>query len=79
MNDSRRYRSNAADCLLAAKDAQRPGDRQLRLSMANSWLLLARRDEALDKLLASGDTNEPIKADLVLGTASNPFVSRGPL
>jgi hypothetical protein len=74
MNDSRRYRSNAADCLLAAKDAQRPGDRQLRLSMANSWLSLARQDEAMDNLLASWDTAEPVKTDLVWGTVSHPFV-----
>ena len=79
MHDSGLYRSKAADCMSAAQEAQRPCDRKLRLSMANSWLSLARRDEALDKLLASGDTNEPIKADLVLGTASNPFVSRGRL
>lgn len=71
MNDSRRYRAHAADCLLAAQDAQRLCDRQLRLSMANSWLSLARQDEAMRYLLAR-DTGGPVET---WGTASNPFVS----
>jgi hypothetical protein len=37
--------------------------RKLRLSMANSWLSLARQDEAMDNLLASWDTAAPVKAD----------------
>ena len=47
MHDSQHYRCAAADCLIAAQDAQRPRDRKLRLSMANSWLSLARQDEAM--------------------------------
>jgi hypothetical protein len=31
--------------------------------MADSWLSLARRDEAMDNLLASWDTAEPVKTD----------------
>ena len=31
--------------------------------MADSWLSLARRDEAMDSLLASWDTAEPVKTD----------------
>jgi hypothetical protein len=53
MRDSQRYRSNAADCLLAAQDECQPHGRKLRISMAVSWLSLARRDE-----LASWDTSE---------------------
>jgi hypothetical protein len=53
MRDSRCYRSNAADCVLAAEDACQPHDRKLRISMAVSWLSLARRDE-----LASWDRSE---------------------
>ena len=56
MHDSKRYRSNAADCLIAAQDACQPGNRGIRLSMAISWLSLARQDEAMDDLLASWDT-----------------------
>jgi hypothetical protein len=47
MHDSQRYRDNAAECLLAAQKAREPHYRQLHLSMALSWLSLARHDEAL--------------------------------
>jgi hypothetical protein len=53
MQDSRRYRNSAAECLLAAQEACQPYYRKLHLSMAASWLSLARRDEAIDNLLAS--------------------------
>ena len=53
MHDSKRYRSNAADCLMAAQDACRLGNRGIYLSMAASWLSLARQHEAMDHLLAS--------------------------
>jgi hypothetical protein len=75
MHDSKRYRSNAADCLMAAEDACRPGNRGIHLSMAASWLSLARQDEAMDDLLAKWETSKPIKNDGILGLASNPFVS----
>ena len=48
MHDSRSYRDNAAHCLLAAQEACQPYYRKLRLSMAVSWLSLARQDEAID-------------------------------
>jgi hypothetical protein len=63
MHDSRRYRYNVAECLLAAQEACQPSYRKLRLSMADSWLSLARQDEAMDNLLASWDTAEPVKTD----------------
>jgi hypothetical protein len=63
MHDSRRYRYNAAECLLAAQAACQPHYRKLRLSMAASWLSLARQDEAMDNLLASWDTDEPVKTE----------------
>jgi hypothetical protein len=75
MRDSKRYRSNAADCLMAAQDACRPGWRGIHLSMAASWLSLARQSEAMDHLLASWQAAKPIKNDCVLGLASDPFVS----
>ena len=55
MHDSQRYRDSAAECLLAAEEACQPYYRKLHLSMAASWLSLARRDEAIDNLLASWD------------------------
>ena len=63
MHDSRRYRDNAGECLLAAQEACELHCRKLHLSMADSWLSLARRDEAMDSLLASWDTAEPVKTD----------------
>jgi len=43
MHASRRYRDSAAECLLAAQEASQPHCRKLHLSMAISWLSLARR------------------------------------
>jgi hypothetical protein len=45
MHDSQRYRDNAAASLLAAQEACELHCRKLHLSMADSWLSLARRDE----------------------------------
>jgi hypothetical protein len=61
MHDARRYRVNAAECVLAAQEARLPYYRKLRLSMAASWLSLARQDE--DNLLASWEEAEPEKVD----------------
>jgi hypothetical protein len=63
MHDSRRYRDNAAECLLAAQEACELHCRKLHLSMADAWLSLARRDEAIGNLLASRDAAEPVKTD----------------
>jgi hypothetical protein len=51
MNDARRYRLNAAECLSAAKTCE-PPYRALTLDMATSWLALARQTEAEDELIA---------------------------
>ena len=50
MHDSRRYRDSAAECLLAAQEASQPHCRKLHLSMAISWLSLARQYEAIERL-----------------------------
>jgi hypothetical protein len=50
MRDSRRYRMNAAGCLLAAKTCQ-PPFRGLILAVATSWQTLACQDEAVEELL----------------------------
>jgi hypothetical protein len=55
MHDSQRYRDSAAECVLAAEKACQPYYRKLHLSMAASWLSLARQGEAIDNLLASWD------------------------
>jgi hypothetical protein len=61
MHNSRRYRDSAAECLLAAQEECQPYYRKLHLSMAASWLSLARQDEAIDNLLASWDMIAPVK------------------
>jgi hypothetical protein len=61
MHDSQRYRFSAAECLLAATEASQAWYRKLRLSMTLSWLSLARQDEAIHNLLASGDAAESAK------------------
>jgi hypothetical protein len=52
MNDARRYRVNAAECLSAAETCG-PTYRRLTLGIATSWLALARQAEAEDELVAS--------------------------
>jgi hypothetical protein len=53
MHDSQRYRDNAAECLLAARDSCQWDYRKLNFSMAALWLALAGQDEAVDNLRAS--------------------------
>jgi hypothetical protein len=47
MYGSQRYRYSAAECLRAAQEARDHFHRKVRLSMALSWLSLAREDEAV--------------------------------
>jgi hypothetical protein len=46
MHEAQRYRYNAAECLRASQQARDDFHRKVRLSMAVSWLSLAREDEA---------------------------------
>jgi hypothetical protein len=50
MNDIQRYRMNASECLSAAERCG-PSYRDLTVSIAESWLALARQQEAMDGLL----------------------------
>jgi hypothetical protein len=50
MNDAQRCRMNAAECLSAAERCGQPY-RRLTLSIAETWLSLARHEEAMDALL----------------------------
>ena len=60
MRDSQHYRSSAAQCLLAAQTDE-PCYRKLHLSMAISWLSLARQEEATENPPVSGGAAEPVK------------------
>jgi hypothetical protein len=55
MNDAQRYRENAAECLSAAERCE-PAYRDLTVSIAETWLALARHQEAMDELLATWST-----------------------
>jgi hypothetical protein len=66
MHNSIRYRDRAAECLLAAQEACQPYYRNIRLSMAVSWLSLARQDEAMDNLLTTGSPMLLARADEVI-------------
>ena len=64
MGHSRRYRASAAACLFATQDACQPCHRKASfLSMATSRLSLARRDEAMNNLLAGWNTAVPVDTD----------------
>jgi hypothetical protein len=71
MHHSQCYRDNAAECLLAAQEPCQPYYRKLRLSMAISWLSLARQDEAMDN---GWDMAETVKTEAD-PAQSLPFVS----
>ena len=63
MHDPERYRRNAADCLLAARNAREPHYQRLYLLMAQSWLSLASQDDATEDLRTTWAIAAPIKAD----------------
>jgi hypothetical protein len=50
MDDAQRYRMNAAECILAGERCG-PAYRDLTFALAESWLSLARQQEAMDELL----------------------------
>jgi hypothetical protein len=60
MNDARRYRVNAAECLLAAKTCE-ASYRSALLAISAAWYALAVQDEEIDRLLAQGEP-APIQA-----------------
>jgi hypothetical protein len=60
MNDARRYRMNAAECLSAAQRCG-PAYRDLTVSIAETWLALARHQDAMDELLATWSDAQSIK------------------
>jgi hypothetical protein len=60
VHSSQRYRYKAAECLRTALAARQLRDRKLYLSMAGSWLSLARRDEAIGEMQSQdGSRDEP--------------------
>jgi hypothetical protein len=64
MNDAQRYRMNAAECLSAAERCEQPY-RRLTLAIAETWLSLARHEEAMDALLGSWSTLPSASSDVM--------------
>jgi len=61
MSDSKRYRRNSADCLLAAQRSSEPNYRSLYLATAYTWVTLARQNEATNSLILrwGGENSAP--------------------
>jgi hypothetical protein len=78
MNDAQRYRMNAAECLSAAEGCELPC-RGLTLAIAESWLSLARQQEAMDELLVIwSKANSPTstvssRQSFILSTFTGPY------
>jgi len=60
MNDARRYRVNAAECLLAAKTCE-PFYRSGILAISAAWYALAIQDEEIGRLLAKWNEPAPVQ------------------
>jgi hypothetical protein len=67
MDDAKRYRLNAAECLLAGERCE-PAYRDLTFAIAESWLSLARQEEAMDKLLAVWSKHSPWRQSCCLSS-----------
>ena len=61
MFTSQTYRDNAAQCLSAAAATRDPYYHKLQLSIAATWIFLARQDETTAAMLAGWRAVEPVK------------------
>jgi hypothetical protein len=74
MDDAQRYRTNAADCILAAQRSG-PAYRDLTFAVAESWLSLARQQEAMDGFLtiwSKAQSAAPIRPAAFLALRGTP-------
>ena len=74
MDDAQRYRTNAADCILAAERFG-PAYRDLTFAIAESWLSLARQQEAMDGFLticSKAESTAPIRPATFLALRGTP-------
>ena len=75
MNDARRYRVNAAECLLAAKTCElfyRSGI----LAISAAWYALAIEDEEIDRLLAKWSEPAPVQVPATAEISAFPISDR---
>jgi hypothetical protein len=66
MNDTQRYRRNAAQRLTAAEQRESPY-RRLAFTIAAYWLALARQQKVVDDLLANCSTLPSATSDMIEG------------
>src|SRR5271165_274713 len=74
VDDAQRYRTNAADCILAAERFE-PAYRDLTFAIAESWLSLARQQEAMDAFLticSKAESTTPIRPAAFLALRGTP-------
>jgi hypothetical protein len=76
MNDARRYRMNAAECLLAAKTCE-PSYRSVLLTTSAAWYALAIQDEEVERLLAKWSEPAPVQVPATAEISVFPIVLPG--
>ena len=78
MNDAQRCRRNAAECIFAGEQCG-PAYRDLTFAIAESWLSLARQQEAMDELLViwskanSQTSTVSNRQSFILSTFTGPY------
>jgi len=75
MNDARRYRMNAAECLLAAKTCE-PSYRSVLLTTSAAWYALAIEVEEIDSLLAKWSEPAPVQVPATAEISAFPISDR---
>jgi hypothetical protein len=78
MNDARRYRVNAAECLLAAKTCE-PFYRSGILAISAAWYALAIEDEEIDRLFATWSEPAPVQEPAIAEILAFPTSARSVL
>ena len=78
MNDARRYRMNAAECLLAAKTCE-PSYRSILLTISAARYALAIQDEEIDRLLATWSELAPVQMPATAEILAFPTAARSVL
>ena len=71
MFTSQTYRDNAAQCLSAAVATRDPYYHKLQLSIAATWILLARQDETTAAMLAGWGEVEPVKTGVLAASLAD--------
>jgi hypothetical protein len=71
MFTSQTYRDNAAQCLSAAAATRDPYYHKLQLSIAATWILLARQGETTATMLAGWRAVEPVTTEVLAASLAD--------